>query len=65
MNTSNGYQYDYYQPKETKMYFWNCLNEKCSWSSEAEEDADDLSSIEVCPKCKCNTVSLESDFFQE
>lgn len=64
MNTSNGFEFGYYQPKEIKMFFWNCINEKCAWQSEAMKDENDLPKIETCPGCKCNSISLESDFFE-
>ncbi len=64
-NTSNGFDPNYYQPKEVKMFFWNCVNQSCGYQSEAEKDENDLPAEECCPKCKCNSLSLESDFFQE
>lgn len=62
MNTSNGFESGYYQPKETRMYFWKCTNDRCSWQSEeAKENEDDLKAEECCPECKCSSLCLDSD----
>ena len=65
MNTSNGFQSGYYEPKEVRMYFWKCTNNKCDWQSDAEKKETDLKSVECCPECNCTSLCLDSDLFEE